>query len=149
MRPRQPSQYLVVDSNIILGVVLGRKSKALFDAVLAMRPLLTSARSRQEVIGVASQVDPNVARSAAVLVETLSVTVEERYAAHLDAAASALRHAVPSRNGNTADAHVLALAWSHDADIWSHDRDFAGTGWPSWSSANLRAALDDERLPSA
>ena len=45
--------------------------------------------------------------------------------------------------GSTADAHVPSLAWTLDADIWSHDRDFAGTGWPSWSSANLRAALAD------
>lgn len=36
------------------------------------------------------------------------------------------------------------MAWLYDADIWSHGRDFAGTGWPSWSNANLAAALADE-----
>jgi hypothetical protein len=36
--------------------------------------------------------------------------------------------------------------WLAEADIWSHDRDFAGTGWPSWSTANLRAALAREEL---
>ena len=148
MRPRRVSQYLVVDSNIVLSTVLGRKSKPLFDVALSMRPLLMSQRSRQEVIGVVSHVAPSVATDAAALVEMLSVAAEDRYVAHLEAAAQALRHAVPSRNGSTTDAHVLALAWSHDADIWSHDRDFAGTGWPSWSSANLRAALNDERLPA-
>jgi hypothetical protein len=51
-----------------------------------------------------------------------------------------------SRNGSSSDAHVLALAWLAEADIWSHDRDFAGTGWPSWSSANLRAALARETI---
>lgn len=40
-----------------------------------------------------------------------------------------------------ADAHLLACAWACDADVWSFDRDFAGTGWPSWSNANLLAAL--------
>lgn len=44
-------------------------------------------------------------------------------------------------NGSVRDAHILALAWTLDADIWSHDRDFAGTGWPSWSNGNLRASL--------
>lgn len=60
----------------------------------------------------------------------------------LEAAAHMLKNAVASRNGSPADAHLLAVAWTYDADIWSHDRDFAGTGWPSWSSANLLAALE-------
>ena len=57
-------------------------------------------------------------------------------------AARCLAEAVASANGSTADNHVLALAWAADADIWSHDRDFGGTGWPSWSTRNLRRALD-------
>jgi predicted nucleic acid-binding protein len=59
----------------------------------------------------------------------------------MEAAALVLQLAPASRNGSMRDAHILALAWSLDADIWSHDRDFAGSGWPSWSNANLRAAL--------
>jgi predicted nucleic acid-binding protein len=54
-----------------------------------------------------------------------------------------LTEAVASRNGSTSDAYLLACAWLLDADIWSHDRDFAGTGWPSWSNANLLRALGD------
>jgi predicted nucleic acid-binding protein len=41
------------------------------------------------------------------------------------------------------DAHLLALAWIMDADLWTHDRDFAGTGWPAWSSHNLMTVLID------
>ena len=67
--------------------------------------------------------------------------LRQEYAALVVDAARALLLGPPSRDGKTTDAHILALAWSADADIWSHDRDFAGTGWPSWSSANLRAAL--------
>ena len=36
---------------------------------------------------------------------------------------------------------VLALAWSADADVWTTDRDFAGTGIATWSTANLMRAL--------
>jgi len=54
-----------------------------------------------------------------------------------------LRDAVGSRNGSTKDAHVLALAWEVLADIWSADRDFAGTGVASWSTPNLLRALDE------
>ena len=63
------------------------------------------------------------------------------YSDRMAVAATCLRLAVPSRNGSTGDAHILALAWHLDADIWSGDRDFAGTGWPSRSSANLYRAI--------
>ena len=49
----------------------------------------------------------------------------------------ALRDAVPSHNGSVRDAHVLALAWSVEADVWTTDRDFAGTGIATWSTPNL------------
>jgi predicted nucleic acid-binding protein len=53
----------------------------------------------------------------------------------------ALRDAVPSPNGSTRDAHVLALAWSVEGDVWTSDRDFAGMGIASWSRPNLMRAL--------
>jgi predicted nucleic acid-binding protein len=54
---------------------------------------------------------------------------------------SALRDAVASRNGSTRDAHVLALARSVEADVWTTDRDFAGTGVATWSTPNLMRSL--------
>ncbi len=52
-----------------------------------------------------------------------------------------LRDAVASRNGSVRDAHVLALAWSVEGDIWTADRDFAGTGVATWSTPNLLRAI--------
>jgi hypothetical protein len=52
-----------------------------------------------------------------------------------------LRDAVASRNGSTRDAHVLALAWSVEGDVWTADRDFAGTGVATWSTPNLLRGL--------
>ena len=52
-----------------------------------------------------------------------------------------LRDAVPRLNRSTRDAHVLALAWSVEADVWTTDRDFAGTGIATWSTPNLMRAL--------
>lgn len=66
---------------------------------------------------------------------------EAVYADVVEDAARVLTKAVASRNGSTADAHLLACAWTFDADLWSHDRDFAGTGWASWSNANLNASI--------
>jgi predicted nucleic acid-binding protein len=53
----------------------------------------------------------------------------------------ALRDAVGSRNGSTRDARVLALARSAEADIWTTDRNFAGTGVATWSTPNLIRGL--------
>lgn len=87
---------------------------------------------------------PYAIEDAAALLELLDAPSADRYNYLLAEATDVLRNAVASRNGSVNDAHILALAWTYDADIWSHDRDFAGTGWPSWSSANLAAALAEE-----
>jgi predicted nucleic acid-binding protein len=54
-----------------------------------------------------------------------------------------LRDAVASRNGSIRDTHILALAWSVQGDIWTTDRDFAGTGVATWSTPNLMRGLID------
>ena len=82
------------------------------------------------------------AQTEAIL-RDLAVVEAAAYAKSLPEAAHVLSHAVASRNGSPSDAHVLACAWLLDADIWSYDRDFAGTGWPFWSNANLLRVLDD------
>jgi predicted nucleic acid-binding protein len=144
--PRGPSVVLVVDTNILLGVALGSRARPTFDAVRAKRRLVTSARARDELLGLATNAKRKVARAAqlaSAVLDTIAVIDEHTYTGRLGPAAVALRLAPASRNGSTDDAHILALAWVLDADIWSHDRDFAGTGWPSWSSANLGTALAD------
>lgn len=88
--------------------------------------------------------EPALMEIADEILGSIDVVAQERYGNGLSTAEHWLRNAVASRNGSTSDAHILALAWTYDADIWSHDRDFAGTGWPSWSTANLAAALADE-----
>ena len=47
--PRAPSSVLVVDANIILSVVLGRRSRPVFEQVVAERTVVTSARAAEEV----------------------------------------------------------------------------------------------------
>lgn len=144
MRP--PSPALIADTNILLGLALGRRERAepALRAVLAARQVLVSARGRAEALGVAADLDPRhrgAADSVRALLALVIVVEEGLYADLLAPAAETLRLAVASRNGSTADDHVLALAWATDSDIWSADRDFAGTGWPAWSSANLLRAL--------
>jgi len=78
-------------------------------------------------------VDALVSQMTVVPVAALSQTLKR--------AEIALRDAVASRNGSVSDAHVLALAWTVEADIWTTDRDFAGTGIATWSTPNLMRGL--------
>jgi hypothetical protein len=55
----------------------------------------------------------------------------------------ALRDAELSRRGSVRDAHVLALAWSVEADVRTTDCDFAGAGVATWSTPNLMRGLAD------
>jgi predicted nucleic acid-binding protein len=139
---RAPSDILVVDANILVRAGLGRGSerRTLVRVHLA-RTLVVSARIGAEVIGRIGAGDAVVAASARVLFDEIEIHPHETYAGVLDEAAATLRAAPQAGNGSDRDAHVLALAWMLDADIWTHDRDFAGTGWPTWSSANLLTAL--------
>ena len=140
---------LAVDANVILSVVLGRRSRPIFERVVAHRTVVTSARAAAEVRGVL-QDKPNLPGDAVELADALLAGIlvadEAIYAELLDAAAQVLARAVPSRDASTRDAHLRACAWVFDADLWSHDRDCAGTGWPSWSNGNLSDSLDSSPM---
>ncbi|MDW6025564.1 PIN domain-containing protein [Mesorhizobium sp. BAC0120] len=145
--PRAPSSIVIVDANVILSVVLGRRSRTVFATVDASRLLATSSRAAEEIRGVLKNIpnlQPHVMEAADVLLDGIQIIDKDVYSPLMDGAAWALRHAVPSKNGSERDAHLLACAWAFDADIWSHDRDLAGSGWASWSTANLRNALEAE-----
>lgn len=142
-----PSEALIVDANVILSAVLGFRSRPLLENVSARRALITSAEVSDEVRRVLRRLDPGapvLGEIADAILDSIEVVDAVRYGDNIAGAENRLRNATASRNGSTDDAHILALAWTYDADIWSHDRDFAGTGWPSWSSANLAAALAEE-----
>ncbi len=144
---RSPTAILIVDANIILRAVMGRSFGQLLPAATDRRTIRTTHRAMREIYGVMRGRGLADALHVAALARTMTfVTVEPAaaYEALEEKAANVLCEAPQSRNGSTNDAHILALAWALDADIWSHDRDFAGTGWPSWSSANLAAALAAE-----
>ena len=139
---REPRPAVAVDAAILISILLGRSRGALLEAA-GRRSLLTTGRVVEEVrrrlsLGMNR---PELLEALDGLVAEMIVVPVDDVADTIDEAERSLLEAVASRNGSTRDAHVLALAWLADADIWTFDRDFAGTGVASWSTPNLMRAL--------
>lgn len=144
MKP--PSAVLVVDAAVLVAAVRGRSSGALLLAARSAR-LVTTDRVVQEArrrieLGLGR---PELLEILDDLTDVLSIVPMAALGPLLDASVTTLRDAVASRNGSTRDAHVLALARSIDGDIWTSDRDFAGTGVATWSTPNLMRGLAEAK----
>ncbi len=147
---RQPSTSVIVDANIVVSAVMGRKTGPAVNVAASRVRLVTSARAADEAVTVVTRLTQDGSEErllAAIYLQQIDIIPDGDYRTDLPKAAACLQNAVASRNGSTDDAHLLALAWLLSADIWSHDRDFAGTGWPSWSTANLLSCLAAEPAP--
>lgn len=140
MRP--PSSTLVVDATVLVAAARGRSSGALLAAgrsaalvttdrvVHEARRRIELGLRRPELLAI---IDGLLAEMTVIPVAALTPVLTE--------SELALRDAVASRNGSIRDAHVLALARSVEADVWTADRDFDGTGVATWSSPNLMRGL--------
>jgi predicted nucleic acid-binding protein len=139
---RTPSSVLVIDAVVLVAAARGRSSGAMLEAARAAA-LVTTDRVVQEA---RRRVELGLKRLDLLavidaLAAELTIIPVAALAPILASSEMALRDAVPSRNESIRDAHVLALAWSVEADVWTTDRDFAGAGIASWSTPNLMRAL--------
>jgi predicted nucleic acid-binding protein len=135
---KAPSSVLVIDAAVLVAAARGRSSGAVLQATRAAALVTTDrvvleARRRIE-LGLKR---PELLEVLDALIAQITVVPVAALVADIGLIEIALRDTVPSRNGSVRDAHVLALAWSADADIWTTDRDFAGTGVATWSTPNL------------
>lgn len=124
---------------------LGRNASAV-ETAARVRDLVVTERSIEEArrrIGLGLKL-PEVLPALELIASSMTVVLTRDIVGAIPRAEVALKDAVASQNGSTRDAHILACAWVVDADIWSFDRDFAGTGVASWSTANLMRALAEE-----
>ena len=147
---RAPGTVLVIDAAILVAAARGRSTGAILEAART-RSLVTSGRAVEEA---ARRIElgmmrPELLPVLKALVDELIVLPAMAVEAEIAQAEMTLRDAVPSRNGSVQDAHILSLAWQMEADIWTFDRDFAGTGVASWSTVNLMRALVDAAHPRA
>ncbi len=135
---KAPSSTLVIDAAILVAAARGRSSGAILEAARRARLVTTDravheARRRIE-LGLKR---PELLEIVDGLVAEMTVIPVAALLSLFQQSQIALTVAVHSHNGSVRDAHVLALAWSVDADIWTTDRDFAGTGVATWSTPNL------------
>lgn len=142
MRPL-PST-IVVDATVLISAVLGRTG-AVIERVQRIAALVTTDRvieegRRKVELGLKA---PELLPLLDEIADPLLVVPLAELEPLLPDAETVLRDAVQSGNGSVRDAHVLALAWCTGADVWSADRDFAGTGVASWSTRNLVRALGE------
>ncbi len=139
---RSVSTVLAVDAAILVAALLGR-SAGVFRRVAERVLLATTDHALAEAtrrVGLGMR-RPDLLVALNSLLAGVDVISVEALSSLIPNAEVALRDSTPSRNGSTSDAHILALAWEFDADVWSHDRDFAGTGIATWSTINLVTAL--------
>lgn len=139
---RAPASALVVDAAILVNAARGRSSGAILaaarEAALVTTDRVVAEARRRIDLGLKR---PELNAIIDALIAEMTVVPVAALTMILPRAEIALRDAVASRNGSINDAHVLALAWSIDADLWSTDRDFAGTGVATWSTPNLIRGL--------
>jgi predicted nucleic acid-binding protein len=139
---KAPSSTLVLDANVLIAAARG-KSGGVFLVVARAATLVTTDRVVQEVrrrieLGLKQ---PEFLAVVDDLLKDITVVPVAALQPLLAQGETTLRDAVPSRNGSVRDAHVVALAWSIDGDVWTTDRDFAGTGVATWSTPNLLRAI--------
>jgi predicted nucleic acid-binding protein len=131
-----------VDAAILVSALIGKGFGALVTAgrslILVTTDRAVEETRRRVMLGLRR---PDLIEILDDLVLTLEVVKVANMSSLIKPAERYLKDAAPSRNGTVTDAHILALAWELDADIWSHDRDFTGTGVATWSTANLMWAL--------
>ena len=141
---RRPSATIVIDAAILIAAVRGRSTGALLkaagNAVLVTTDRVIQEARRRIALGLQR---PELIEVLNALADVLTIVPVAALEPMLARCEQTLRDAVPSRNGSTRDAHVLALAWSGEADVWTTDRDFAGTGVATWSTPNLMRAYAD------
>ena len=145
---RAPSSTLVIDAAILIAAVLGRSAGAIMVAQDAS-VLVTTDRVVEEA---KRRIERGLKRPELLdlvddLASAITIVPVASLAALQGRCEEALRDAVARRNGSTRDAHVLALAWSVGGDIWTSDRDFAGTGVATWSTSNLMRGLMQAAKP--
>ncbi|MBB1517305.1 nucleotide-binding protein [Tessaracoccus sp. MC1679] len=142
----QSKRGLVLDANILIRLVLGRRVRELVlehaDDVAFFAPAVCYDDARKYLPGllVARRVDPGPAVEVLNGFEAIVRAVEEPV--YSSARAEALAR-IELRDAQ--DWPVLATALVLALPVWTEDQDFFGTGVPTWTTDRVELYLNSAR----
>jgi predicted nucleic acid-binding protein len=130
------SRSLVLDANILIRAVLGKKVTGLLTtystAMSMVAPLYAYAEAERNLPTIlakrGAEVGPNVLTALDDLRSLVTPLDESDYAPWRDEALARIKRRDPD------DWPILATALAIDCPIWTEDRDFFGTGVATWTT---------------
>jgi predicted nucleic acid-binding protein len=136
---------IVLDANILIRAVLGRRARYLIDtfqervSLIVADTAVAEARWHLSELAVERRLDP---KATAELLEKLLVLTEiigpELYSPFGDSALERLSRRDPD------DWPSLALCMALDCPIWTEDRDFFGVGIATWTTEHVEIFLKQQ-----
>jgi predicted nucleic acid-binding protein len=130
---------ILLDANILVSAIIGVQTKRVLAGAIQQGLILGVPEPQiREAVRVLTGKLGLTHQDAKIALETVMAGLiplgAEFYEANEEAARQRLHRRAQS------DWPVLAAALTIDGGIWTHDRDFFGTGVPVWSSRNLQYA---------
>ncbi|MDR0849386.1 MAG: hypothetical protein LBN10_10205 [Propionibacteriaceae bacterium] len=143
------SRALVLDANIVIRAVLGPRVRQLLaqnhDNLLFFAPDVALADARRHLPTILTRrgIDPQLAMTHLEQVETLIQPVS---ADTYEPARNEALWRISSRDPD--DWPILATALVLDCPIWTEDRDFFGSGVPTWTTDRVELYFRNTRPAS-
>ncbi len=140
---------LVLDANILIRAVLGRRVRSLLetyeDSADFYAPDVCFEDARKYVPGVLTSrgEDPEVGLAVVEQIRALVTPVHRALYQDLEQSA---RRRVATRDEE--DWPVVAVAFLLDVPIWTEDRDFFGSGIATWTTDRVELYFEDETSAS-
>lgn len=137
--PEVQRRRLVIDANILIRAVLGRRVKVTLTShaedVDVFAPEVAFADAEEHLPAVLSKFDraAEIEPALAFLNQLRSIIATVPEAAYLDIKDEALAR----KQREPDDWPVLAVAMLLDCPIWTEDNDFFGTGVPTWTTDRI------------
>lgn len=139
---------LVLDANILMRAVLGRRVRQIIEthiehaALFAPDVAFADARRHLPDVVRTRGGDDAAVLAALELLEAVARSVDEIEAEVYAPFRSAALARIERRDLD--DWPVLATAMALDCPVWTEDNDFFGTGVPTWTSDRVELYLGDE-----
>ena len=139
------AKRVVIDANILIRAVLGRRVSDLFDEYRAevefCTPPLTFTEAERHLPAVAAKRDLDLGKildSLSRLRRVVSIVSDDALLVRHDAALARIGQRDPN------DWPLVAAALALDCPIWTEDRDFFGVGVATWTTATVEVYLRGE-----